>query len=155
MQAAERQVCSRSREGGSILSNAQDYRAKAAECAILIANADAGSDVRQLQDSERSFLALAQNEEWLADNFAKIVHVANAERANDSALADDDDQTLRCLGACVILSWETIPAKLQNEILDSAGSMADELRTPELRDRISRALHSRNLKSAIQKRIPS
>ncbi len=136
------------------MSNAKDYRAKAAEYAILIANADAGSDVRRLQDSERSFLALAQNEEWLADNFSKIVHVPGAESDNDPTL-DDEDQTLRYLGASVILSWDAIPAKLQNEILENAGSMADELRSPALRARISRALHSCNLTSGIQKRRPS
>lgn len=122
---------------------------------MSIANATPGSDIRQLKDAERSFLALARNEEWLADNSEKIVHVTGPESVGDGVLAEDEEQALRCIGASVMLGWDTIPAKLQNEILDRAGSMADQTRTPALRGRIASVLRDRNMKSEIQKRMLS
>jgi hypothetical protein len=40
-----------------------------------------------------------------------------------------------------MLQWGTIPAKLQRELFDTAGSMGALLRTPELRGQIARFLH--------------
>jgi hypothetical protein len=40
------------------------------------------------------------------------------------------------------MQWNTIPAKLQRELFDTAGSMGDLARTPELRGQIARFLHS-------------
>ena len=37
--------------------------------------------------------------------------------------------------------WNTIPAKLQRELFDTAGSMSELLQTSELRGQIARFLH--------------
>jgi hypothetical protein len=41
----------------------------------------------------------------------------------------------------VIMQWNTIPAQLQRELFDTAGSMGELLRTSELRGQIARFLH--------------
>jgi hypothetical protein len=35
---------------------------------------DVPSEIRELQRSKQSFSALAENEDWLANNFDKIIH---------------------------------------------------------------------------------
>jgi hypothetical protein len=52
---------------------ARAYRAKAAECADIVRTTRSlrqGSDARQ---SERAYAALADNEQWLAENADKVV----------------------------------------------------------------------------------
>jgi hypothetical protein len=39
------------------------------------------------------------------------------------------------------MQWNTIPAKLQRELFDTAGSMGDILQTGVLRGQIARFLH--------------
>jgi hypothetical protein len=52
-----------------------------------------------------------------------------------------DRHILRCLGAAVIMQWNTIPTKLQRELFDTAGSLGDVLQTAALRGQIARFLH--------------
>jgi DNA-binding NtrC family response regulator len=129
------------------------YRAKAAEYAELAKTADRPGNVRELQDLERSFTTLADNEQWLADNYDHTVHAAEhgqpgragpVEKGADGErpdLAEEEEHILRCLGAALILQWSTIPAKLQRELFDNAGAMGEVLDTPILRRRIARFLH--------------
>jgi hypothetical protein len=56
-------------------------------------------------------------------------------------LAAEEEHVLRCLGASVIMQWNTIPTKLQRELFDTAGSMGELLATAELRGQIARFLH--------------
>ena len=53
---------------------AKHFRAKAAESAEALKDTDVPSEIRKFQRSEASFNALAENEDWLANNFDKIVH---------------------------------------------------------------------------------
>jgi hypothetical protein len=48
---------------------------------------------------------------------------------------------LRCLGAALIMQWNTLPAKLQRELFDNAGAMGELLNTSALRGQIARFLH--------------
>jgi len=59
-------------------------------------------------------------------------------------LAAEEEHVLRCLGAAVMMQWNTLPAKLQRELFDSAGSTGELLATEELRGQIARFLHKRN-----------
>ena len=43
-----------------------------------------------------------------------------------------EDQVLRCLGAALIMQWNTLPAKLQRELFDDAGDMGELLNTSAL-----------------------
>jgi len=128
---------------------AKQFRAKAAECAESIKETDVPAEVRGLQRSKDSFTAMADNEQWLADNFDKIVHAeaappqqsAAAKPAADAAMAESEERILRCLGAAVIMQWNTIPTKLRRELFDTAGAMGDVLQSAELRAQIARFLH--------------
>jgi hypothetical protein len=105
------------------------------------------------QDPQDGFNSLADNEAWLADNSDKMVQAqdelpyqvqgnAPGKKVLDhGVLAAEEERVLRCLGASVITQWNTIPAKLQRELFDAAGSMGELLNTAELRGQIARFLH--------------
>jgi len=56
------------------MSTAKQFRAKAAESAESLKHTVVPSEIREFQHSMASFEALANNEDWLANNFDKIVH---------------------------------------------------------------------------------
>jgi len=128
---------------------AKQFRAKAAECAESLKHTDVPSEIREFQRSKDSFAALAQNEDWLADNFDKIIRSQETLPQDDNAgksidhrtVAEIEEHILRCLGAAVIMQWNTIPTKLQRELFDTASSMGDVLNSVELRGQIARFLH--------------
>jgi hypothetical protein len=128
---------------------AEQFRAKAAESAEALKHTDVPSEIREFQRSMQSFSQLAQNEEWLADNFEKMVHSEDAPAVikadgtypDRRPVADIEENVLRCLGAAVIMQWNTIPKKLQRELFDTAGSLGDVLQTVVLRGQIARFLH--------------
>jgi hypothetical protein len=134
----------------------KQYRAKAAEYAARIERTDIPSEVREFREMERSFSQLADNEDWLADNFEKTVHALSEERAGSAlavdekhalgeeqagTLAAEEEHILRCLGAAVIMLWKVIPTTLQRELFDNAGAMGGVLDATELRGKIARFLH--------------
>jgi hypothetical protein len=51
----------------------KQYRAKAAEYAELVKTASNPNELREYQDLERSFTVLAENEQWMRDNYDKTV----------------------------------------------------------------------------------
>ncbi len=128
---------------------AKQYRAKAAESAESLKHTDVPSEISELRRSKQSFSDLAQNEDWLANNFDKMIRSrdvhAPAELAgkglDGQAVAEIEEHILRCLGAAVIMQWNTIPTKLQRELFDTAGSLGDVLKTSALRGQIARFLH--------------
>jgi hypothetical protein len=128
---------------------AKQFRAKAAESAESIKHTDVPSEIRKLERAKESFGALAENEDWLATNFDKVVHSKSFQHEDDdagkpivrAATAETEERILRCLGAAVIMQWNTIPTKLQRELFDTAGSMGDVLKSSELRAQIARFLH--------------
>jgi hypothetical protein len=66
----------------------------------------------------------------------------NCSKKNaDNRTLAADDQVLRCLGAALIMQWNTLPAKLQRELFDNAGDMGELLDTSALRGQIARFLH--------------
>jgi hypothetical protein len=117
------------------------YRAKSKEYDDLIKGSNDPSQIRKLQDSKDSFSSLADNEEWLANNFDKMVQVPAEDKPAHIALVAEEERVLRCLGAAVIMQWNTLPAKLQRELFDTAGSTGDLLDTAALRGQIARFLH--------------
>ncbi len=124
--------------------NIKQYRAKAAEYGALSKGATDPGQIREYKESSDSFGSLAENEEWLADNFNKTLQPLDERRSIHATLAVEEEHVLRCLGASVIMQWNTIPAKLQRELFDTAGSMGDLLATAELRGQIARFLHKHN-----------
>ena len=125
---------------------AKQFRAKAAESAESLKHTNVPSEIRELQRSKQSFSALAENEDWLANNFDKIIDSQGIPPQDDDAVArgtvaENEERILRCLGAAVIMQWNTIPTKLQRELFDTAGSMGDVLKSAALRGQIARFLH--------------
>jgi hypothetical protein len=120
---------------------ATQFRAKATESAESLKHTDNLGEIRELQRSKASFTALAENEDWLANDFDKIIRSQDVD-APEGSVAKTEEHILRCLGAAVIMQWNTIPTKLQRELFDTAGSMGDVLKSAALRAQIARFLHS-------------
>jgi len=119
----------------------KQYRAKSNEYGELSRGAVDPGQIRKYRVSSDSFGLLADNEEWLSDNFDKTLHAADEKQSSHGALATEEEHVLRCLGASVIMQWNTIPTKLQRELFDTAGSMGELLATTALRGQIARFLH--------------
>jgi hypothetical protein len=124
---------------------AEQYRAKSSKLDELSKESTDPSQVRKFQDSSDSFSSLADNEKWLADNFNKMLQPpdegSDEKPSSPVTLAAEEEHVLRCLGASVIMQWNTIPTKLQRELFDTAGSMGELVATAELRGQIARFLH--------------
>jgi hypothetical protein len=116
------------------------YRTKAAEFAELAKSGDPEKSA-EYRKRERSFASLADNEEWLARNFDKTLHKPQPDGEASAGLAATEQHILRCLGAAVIMQWNSLPKKLQRELFDGAGSMGDLLDVAKLRGQIARFLH--------------
>lgn len=131
-----------------MLFTADRFRTKAAEDAQSIKNTDDPSEIRKFKRSMESFDHLARNEDWLADNFDKMIGSQEVPSADDGKRLDDkaitriEEHILRCLGAAVMMQWNTIPRELQRELFDTAGALGDVLQTVTLRGQIARFLHA-------------
>lgn len=82
----------------------EQYRAKAFEAGELI-KTSIGTDQRhEFQDLQKSFTVLADNEQWLADNYQYTVCVPEQDptistvRAEEPALAQEEERALRGRG---------------------------------------------------------
>ena len=120
--------------------NPKQYRDKAAEYSERGKTAN-GDEIRAFDQLEKSFTALADNEQWLSDNYQKTMRTPGADVPIGSTLAEQEEHVLRCLGAALIMQWNTLPGKLQRELFDNAGSMGDLLDTKALRGKVARFLH--------------
>ena len=115
----------------------EQYRTKAAECsAILNATPHSPKEISELRNLEQSYNALAENEEWIAVNLDKTIQ---RRKNRDDHTALEEEQILKCLGAAVIMRWNTIPTKLQQELFDCASTTYDSQQT--LKGQIARFLH--------------
>jgi hypothetical protein len=126
----------------------RQYRAKADEYTELAKTAETPEAAQEFTELKQSFATLADNEQWLSDNYQQTIHAKADERPNEAAanlnklsLAVEEDKILRYLGAALIMQWNTLPRKLQRELFDLAGSMGELLNTAELRGQIARFLH--------------
>ena len=73
------------------MSTAKQFRAKAAESAESLKHTVVPSEIREFQRSIDSFKALAENEDWLAANFDKIVHSPGSPLEKDTPGKPDAD----------------------------------------------------------------
>ena len=126
------------------MSTAKQYRAKAAEFTELLKTASLPAETRDFRKLEQSYLTLAENEEWMADNLEKI----NSPGADEdwygyAILAQQGEHTLARQGADVETQSTAIPTKMQ-QLFDDAGSRGGLLQTATLRGQIARFLHKHN-----------
>jgi hypothetical protein len=117
------------------------YRAKATEYGDLAKSSIGSNQTGDFQKLEQRFTVLADNEQLLSDNYQDAVDGAEQDRLSSMPLADEEEHILRCLGAALIMQWNTLPTKLRRELFDNAGSMGALLETPALRGQIARFLH--------------
>jgi hypothetical protein len=125
---------------GLCMFKSRQYRLKAAQDGELVKSSAGAEETRKFQDLDR-FVSLANNERDFADAYHDAVHIDERERTRGAALVEDEDQILRCLGAAVIMQWNTLPTSLRREIFDTAGSAGKLLETAALRGQIARFLH--------------
>ena len=117
------------------------YRAKANEYVSLVSTSATPQEAHEYQQLQQSFDALANNEQWLADNDQKTLRSHEKEQSCSVILAEEEENILRYLGAALIMQWNTLPAKLQRELFDNADSMGELLETASLRGQIAPFLH--------------
>ncbi len=120
---------------------AKQYRAKAAEYTELLKAASLPAEIREFRRLEQSYLTLAENEEWMADNRGKISRPgADGNWYGDAILAQQGKDTLECDGVDVATQSAALPTKIQ-QLFDDAGSMGGLLQTATLRGQIARFIH--------------
>ncbi len=119
---------------------AEQYRAKAAEFRAFLANTPRSpNETREFRHLEQIYTTLAENEEWMAVHIDKTIQ----RRENyDNRAADEEVQILKCLGAAVLMRWNTVPTKLQRELFDCASTIGDLQQTTPLKGQIARFLHN-------------
>jgi hypothetical protein len=125
---------------GLRMVRSRQYRVKAAQCGELVKISAGAEETRKFQDLDR-FVSLANKERGLADACHDTGHIDEQERTRGAALVEEEEQILRCLGAAVIMQWNTLPTSLRREIFDTAGSAGKLLETAALRGQIARFLH--------------
>jgi hypothetical protein len=125
----------------------EQHRAEVANYTKSAKQGNAPNEVHKFLRHEQSLTMLADNEQWLADNhdnlannLDKLVPVPERRVAGEATLAADEEHILRCLGAALIMRWNTLQTELQRELFDDAGSMGALLDTATLRAQIARFL---------------
>jgi hypothetical protein len=126
--------------------NPKQYRDQAADYAERAKTATGSNEAHALGKLEKNFASRADNEQWLSDNHQKTLHapgagVLDSGALDSGALAEEEERVLRCLGAALVMQWNTLPTKLQRELFDNAGTMAELLDIAALRGQIARFLH--------------
>ena len=118
----------------------RQYRARAEEYSELIKGTDKPDEIREFQRLEHTFTELADNGDWMANNSSKTVLRKDAP-SSTLTLTEEEGHILRCLGASVIMQWNTLPTKLQRELFDNASSMGELLQTGTFKQQMARFLH--------------
>lgn len=92
--------------------------------------------------------AIASSANWRASNYAeRSAHHSDADTPNNDGgqafgLTEEDSRILRCLGAAVVMRWNTLPTKLQRDLFDIASSVGDLVQAGLLKGEIARFLHA-------------
>jgi hypothetical protein len=124
---------------------AQQYRAKSDEYESLLKIDRTPAEASEFRNLQQSYASLADNLDWLAANGSKTVQtrakgadeIARSERHAKDA---EQEQVLRCLGAAVILTWNTIPTPLQRSLFEAASGVKGE-RPGRLKSVLAQFLH--------------
>ena len=91
---------------------AKQYRAKAAEYAALLKAARLPAETREFRKREQSYLALAENEEWMAGNREKMdCRGADENCYGEAILARQGKHPLECQGAGVAAQSIAAPTR--------------------------------------------
>jgi hypothetical protein len=120
---------------------AKQYRAKAAEYTELLKVASLPAETCEIRRLERSFLTLAENEEWMADNLEKTNSPGADDNLYDNILLPPchEKSALGCLGAADPMQSTEILTKIQ-QVFDDAGFKGSLSQTATLRGQIAQFL---------------
>lgn len=122
----------------------EQYRAKARVYEMLLKTACSPSETAEYRDLQQSYTSLADNLDWLAANGGKTIagkrDVESSQREEREEEHAEQENILRCLGAAVILTWNTIPTKLQRALFEAASTIQGTQAAP-LRDVLAQFLH--------------
>ena len=132
------------------MTTPSQYRAHADKYSELIKGTDKSDEIREFKRLEHSFTELAENEDWMVNNSSKTVHSEEATNTVPLAegegptrtLTEEEGRILRCLGASVIMQWNTLPTKLQRELFDHASVVGELLETGAFKQQMARFLHN-------------
>jgi len=94
---------------GELMFKPEQYRAKATEYGDLAKSSISPKQSVDFEKLERSFTVLADNEQWLAENYQNTLGGAQRGQFGGVTLADEEEHILRCLGAALIMQWNTLP----------------------------------------------
>lgn len=122
---------------------AQQYRAEAARYEGFLAAAQSPAEAAEYRGLKQSYVLHADNLDWVAANAGNTVisdpHDPPFRRRRDpNAAHAEQENILRCLGAAVILNWNTIPTKLQRALFEAASNSG---RAAALKEAIAQFLH--------------
>jgi hypothetical protein len=78
--------------------------------------------------------------EWESEGGA--VGSTSKETARHQPLSETEERILRCLGVAVLLQWNDLPTRVQQQLFEHAGGMAETGQTAQLKERIARFLHT-------------
>jgi hypothetical protein len=119
---------------------AKQYRAKAAEFTGLLKTANSPSEIREFRSQEGSYVTLAENDEWLADNLDKTNSPGTDQNLySDIIFVRQEKNSLGRLGADDATPVTEFSIKMQ-QLFDDAGSNSGLLQIATLRRQFARFL---------------
>ena len=87
----------------------KQYRAKAAQYTQLLTTTRSPAETREFRKLEQSYITLAENDEWLAENREKTHGQSTPDNwYDDVILAQQKKHTLGCLGKMQLTEIPTI-----------------------------------------------
>jgi hypothetical protein len=126
-------LCSRLPETRACqMFTAEQYRAKAAEFRAFLTNIPRSpNETREFCDLEQIYTTLAENEEWMAVHIDRTIQ-RRKNYDNRTALVEEEDQILKCLGAAVLRccrdlcwNWVTRSPAFREYRVRPRGQLAD------------------------------
>jgi hypothetical protein len=105
----------------------EQYRAKAARYTQLLKTTRSPAEAREFRKLEQSYITLAENDEWLAENLEKTHGQTAPDNLYDDVILAPQEQL-------------TLPTKIQ-QLFDDARSMGGLVQTARLRGQVARFLH--------------
>jgi hypothetical protein len=115
---------------------ADRYRLKAAKCQESL------NPLKEF-DNQHPHMPLAGKEGLPPAGGEKIPSRRRIFRDNPALVAEEEENTLKCLGAAVILRWNTLPKKLQRELFEHADNIGNMYQTASFREPVVQVLHDR------------
>jgi hypothetical protein len=116
------------------------HRAASSRSAAQAKTASSPSEICEFRNLEQSYVTLAENDEWMADNLDKTNSSGTNENFySDIILARQEKNALGRLGADDVTPFTEFSIKMQ-QLFDDAGSKGGLLQTAALRGQFSRLL---------------